>query len=101
MQELSKMNRVAGKEIPGAPHNTWLVLDATTGQNGLSQAEIFHEATDLTGIILTKMDGTAKGGVVIGIVEENNLPIRFIGIGEQIDDMEVFNAQEFTSAFFD
>ena len=91
MQELSKMNRVAGREIEGAPHNTWLVLDATTGQNGLSQAEVFHEATNLTGIILTKMDGTAKGGIIISIKNRLHLPVLFIGLGEQPQDLRPFD----------
>lgn len=91
MMELSKMNRVASREIEGAPHNTWLVLDATTGQNGLSQAEIFNEATDLTGIILTKMDGTAKGGIVIAIKHKLSLPVNFIGLGEKPDDLRPFD----------
>ncbi len=95
MQELSKMNRVAGKEIPGAPHNTWLVLDATTGQNGLSQAEIFHEATDLTGIILTKMDGTAKGGIIISIKHRLHLPVYFIGLGEKPEDLRPFDLDSY------
>ena len=95
MQELSKMNRVAAKEIPGAPHNTWLVLDATTGQNGLSQAEVFHEATDLTGIILTKMDGTAKGGIIISIKHRLHLPVYFIGLGEQPEDLRPFDLEAY------
>ena len=89
------MNRVAGKEIPGAPHNTWLVLDATTGQNGLSQAEIFHEATDLTGIILTKMDGTAKGGIIISIKHRLHLPVYFIGLGEKPEDLRPFDLDSY------
>lgn len=95
MQELSKMNRVAGREIEGAPHNTWLVLDATTGQNGLAQAEIFHEATNLTGIILTKMDGTAKGGIIISIKNRLGLPVYFIGLGEQPEDLRPFDLEAY------
>ncbi len=91
MNELSKMNRVSNKEIEGAPHNTWLVLDATTGQNGLSQAEIFKQATNLTGIILTKMDGTAKGGIVIAIKNKLKLPVHFIGLGEKPEDLRPFD----------
>jgi fused signal recognition particle receptor len=91
MNELSKMNRVAAREIEGAPHNTWLVLDATTGQNGLSQAEIFDQATDLSGIILTKMDGTAKGGIIISIKHRLHLPVYFIGLGEQPQDLRPFD----------
>ncbi len=91
MAELEKMNRVVGKEIPGAPHNTWLVLDANTGQNGLSQAELFNEITDLNGIILTKMDGTSKGGIIIAIKNITGLPVRFITVGEQLDDIQDFD----------
>ena len=87
MQELSKMNRVSGREIEGAPHNTWLVLDATTGQNGLSQAKIFAESTKLTGIVLTKMDGTAKGGIILAIKHELHVPVLFIGLGEHPEDL--------------
>ncbi|MDO5122567.1 MAG: signal recognition particle-docking protein FtsY, partial [Erysipelotrichaceae bacterium] len=95
MAELSKMNRVCGKEIEGAPHNTWLVLDATTGQNGLSQAKIFNEATNLTGIILTKMDGTAKGGIIIAIKHELHLPVRYIGLGEKPTDLRPFDLDSY------
>ncbi len=91
MAELSKMNKVADREIPGAPHNTWLVLDATTGQNGLNQAEIFNQATRLTGIILTKMDGTAKGGIVIAIKHRLHLPVFYIGLGEHPEDLRPFD----------
>lgn len=91
MAELEKMNRVVGKEIPGAPNNTWLVLDANTGQNGLSQAELFNEITDLNGIILTKMDGTSKGGIIIAIKNITGLPVRFITVGEQLDDIQDFD----------
>ena len=95
MNELSKMNRVAGREIEGAPHNTWLVLDATTGQNGLSQAEVFDQATDLTGIILTKMDGTAKGGIIIAIKHRLHLPVLFIGLGEKPEDLRPFDLDSY------
>ena len=95
MNELAKMNRVASREIEGAPHNTWLVLDATTGQNGLSQAEIFNEATNLTGIILTKMDGTAKGGIIISIKHRLHLPVLFIGLGEQPADLRPFDLDSY------
>lgn len=98
MNELSKMNRVAAKEIPGAPHNTWLVLDATTGQNGLSQAKIFSEATDLSGIILTKMDGTAKGGIIIAIKHQLHLPVRYIGLGEQPKDLRPFDLDSYLAS---
>lgn len=91
MKELEKMNRVLNKEIPNAPHETWLVLDANTGQNGLSQAELFNESTKLTGIILTKIDGTSKGGIVIGIKDSINVPVRYIGLGEGIEDLTEFD----------
>lgn len=91
MNELSKMRRVIEREIPGAPHEVWLVLDATTGQNGISQAQIFLETTNVTGIILTKMDGTAKGGIVIAIRDLLGLPVKFIGLGEKEDDLRPFD----------
>ncbi|MBQ6493859.1 MAG: signal recognition particle-docking protein FtsY [Erysipelotrichaceae bacterium] len=91
MGELEKMSRVVGKEIEGAPHNTWLVLDANTGQNGLSQAELFNEITNLNGIILTKMDGTSKGGIIIAIKNITGLPVRYITVGEQLDDIQDFD----------
>lgn len=91
MKELSKMHRVCEKEIPGAPHEVWLVLDATTGQNGISQAKLFLEATNVTGIILTKMDGTAKGGVVMAIRDLLHLPVRFLGLGEKPEDLRPFD----------
>lgn len=91
MAELEKMTRVIGKEIPGAPHNTWLVLDANTGQNGLSQAELFNEIADLNGIILTKMDGTSKGGIIIAIKHMTGLPVRYITVGEGLDDIQDFD----------
>lgn len=95
MKELSKMTRVAGKEIPGAPHETWLVLDATTGQNGISQAKEFLSATSVTGIILTKMDGTAKGGVVMAIRDLLHLPVRFLGLGEKPEDLKEFDISSY------
>jgi len=91
MAELAKMNKVLGKEIPGAPHNCWLVLDANTGQNGLSQAELFNEITDLNGIILTKMDGTSKGGIIIAIKDLTSLPVRYVTLGESIEDIQDFD----------
>ena len=91
MNELAKMRRVVSKEIEGAPHNVWLVLDSNTGQNGISQATLFNEITDLTGVILTKMDGTAKGGIIIAIKDLLNIPVRFITLGETIDDIEPFD----------
>jgi fused signal recognition particle receptor len=101
MEELKKMKRVMSREMSGAPHEIWLVLDATTGQNAISQAKIFSEEAGVTGIILTKLDGTAKGGVVLRIAGELNIPIRYIGIGEGIDDLRRFNSQEFVAALFD
>ncbi|MEE3486623.1 MAG: signal recognition particle-docking protein FtsY [Bulleidia sp.] len=98
MAELAKMNRVAGKEIAGAPHDTWLVLDATTGQNGLSQAETFNAATKLTGIILTKMDGTAKGGIVISIKHKLHLPVYYIGLGEKPEDLRPFDLESYLAS---
>ena len=95
MNELAKMNRVASREIEGAPHNTWLVLDATTGQNGLAQAEIFAQSTTLSGIILTKMDGTAKGGIVLAIKHKLHLPVLFIGLGEQPEDLRPFDVDSY------
>ncbi len=95
MNELTKMHRVVDREIPGAPHETWLVLDATTGQNGIIQAEVFLEATKVTGIILTKMDGTAKGGVVMTIRDKLKLPVRFLGLGEKPDDLRPFDINSY------
>ena len=101
MEELKKIGRVADKKIPGAPHQTLLVLDGTTGQNAVSQAKLFGEAVPVTGIVVTKLDGTAKGGVVISIKEELGVPVRWIGVGEQMDDLRPFNAKEFANALFD
>lgn len=95
MKELSKMKRVVEKEIPGAPHEVWLVIDATTGQNGISQAQIFMETTDVTGIILTKLDGTAKGGIVIAIRDLLGLPVKYIGLGETLDDLRPFDIDSY------
>jgi len=100
MEELKKIKRIVGREHPGAPHEVLLVLDATTGQNAISQARLFHEAIGVTGIALTKLDGTAKGGIIVGITEELKIPIRFIGIGEGVDDLREFNATEFVQALF-
>lgn len=100
MDELRKIHRVTGKNLPGAPHEVWLVLDATTGQNAVSQAEMFHEALGITGVILTKLDGTAKGGIVIGISRQMGLPIKYIGIGEKVDDLRPFNPVDFVEAIF-
>jgi len=88
------------KQVDGAPHEILLVLDATTGQNALSQAKLFHEALDVTGLALTKLDGTAKGGIVIGICSALNIPLRYIGIGEQIEDLRTFDAEQFIDALF-
>ena len=96
--ELEKINKVIGKLIEGAPHETLLVVDATTGQNAIEQVKAFKEVSPITGLILTKLDGTAKGGVVIGIVNENKIPVKFIGVGEGVDDMEVFSSHDFSNA---
>ncbi len=101
MEELKKMKRIMGRELPGAPHETYLVLDATTGQNAVSQARLFHDEIGISGIILTKLDGTAKGGVVIHIARELKIPIRYIGVGEGLDDLRPFDAAEFVEALFD
>jgi fused signal recognition particle receptor len=101
MEELQKIRRVTAKKLPGAPHEIWLILDATTGQNAIAQAEMFHEALGVTGIILTKLDGTAKGGIIIGISHKFGLPIKFIGIGEGIEDLQPFSAPDFVDALFD
>jgi len=95
MNELSKMVKVANREILNAPHYVWLTIDASTGQNGLSQARVFTEATAVNGIILTKMDGTAKGGIVLGIKNELNIPVRFVGIGEKMDDLKTFDLESY------
>lgn len=100
MEELKKIKRVMSKKIPAAPHEVMLVLDATTGQNAVSQAKLFHEAVDLTGLALTKLDGTAKGGIVINICHDFNIPIRFIGVGEQMEDLRDFDPDEFVEALF-
>ncbi|WP_233541673.1 signal recognition particle-docking protein FtsY [Mitsuokella sp. AF33-22] len=100
MQELEKINRVIGREIPGAPHETLLVLDATTGQNAISQAELFTKAAPITGVVLTKLDGTAKGGVVIGIKSQLQMPVKWIGVGEGVEDLRPFNAEDFAKALF-
>jgi fused signal recognition particle receptor len=100
MSELEKMSRTAAKVIPGAPHEVLLVLDATTGQNGLEQARKFTETSGVTGIVLTKLDGTAKGGIVVAIARELNLPIRYIGIGEKVDDLLPFDPEQFVASLF-
>lgn len=101
MEELKKVQRVIGKRLPGAPHEVLLVLDATTGQNGLQQARQFTEALNVTGIVLTKLDGTAKGGMAIAIHKQLGIPIKLIGVGEGIDDLQPFVAKEFVTALFD
>jgi fused signal recognition particle receptor len=101
MAELDKMRRTAQRIIPGSPHEVWLVLDATTGQNGLEQARKFTESAGVTGIVLTKLDGTAKGGVVVAIARELNLPIRFVGVGEKIGDLLPFEPDKFVESLFD
>ncbi len=100
MNELEKINRVIGREIPGAPHETLLVLDATTGQNAISQAELFTKAAPISGVVLTKLDGTAKGGVVIGIKSQLAMPVKWIGVGEGIEDLRPFNPDDFAKALF-
>ena len=100
MEELKKVKRIVSRECPGAPHENLLVLDATNGQNAISQASLFHEAIGVTGIALTKLDGTAKGGIVVGITEAFKIPIRYVGVGEGIDDLREFNASEFVQALF-
>jgi len=100
MEELKKVKRIVEREIPGAPHEILLVLDATTGQNSISQAKMFNQAVGVTGIALTKLDGTAKGGILIAISDELKIPLRYIGIGEKVDDLRDFNARDFVEALF-
>ena len=100
MQELQKLHRVIGKQLPGAPQEVLLVLDATTGMNSLNQAREFHKAVKLTGLIVTKLDGTSKGGMVVAIQKELGLPIKFVGLGEQVDDLQPFDAKQFAAALF-
>ena len=101
MQELQKVHRVMDKKLPGAPHETLLVIDATTGMNALNQAREFHKAVTLTGLVVTKLDGTSKGGMVVAIQKELGLPIKFIGLGEQPDDLQPFDAKQFAQALFE
>ncbi len=101
MEELAKVRRVIEKQIPGAPHETLLTVDATTGQNGLRQAKLFQETVDVTGIVLTKLDGTAKGGIALAIAEELGLPVKLIGIGESLEDLRPFDAGDFASALLE
>jgi fused signal recognition particle receptor len=100
MAELSKIHNVLKKQMPNAPHDILLVMDATTGQNGLSQARQFAQAVNVTGIVLAKLDGTAKGGIVFSIVNELNIPVRYVGVGERLDDIEIFDAESFVEALF-
>jgi fused signal recognition particle receptor len=100
MAELEKMKRIAAREVPGAPHETLLVIDAVTGQNGLEQARQFMKTAEVTGVVLTKLDGTAKGGIAVAIAKELNLPIRYVGIGEQVDDLMVFDAEAYVNGLF-
>ncbi len=101
MQELQKVRRVVAKASPGAPHETWLVIDSTSGQNAIAQAQIFTAAMQVSGIVLTKLDGTAKGGVILGIADQLKLPVRYIGVGERIEDLREFDATEFVDALFE
>jgi fused signal recognition particle receptor len=101
MEELKKIHRTAGKKLPGSPHETLLILDATTGQNALNQARMFHEAVGVTGIILTKLDGTAKGGMALAVAHETGLPLRYLGVGEGMDDLQPFDPEAFVAAILD
>ena len=101
MNELGKIKRIIDREYTTAQKEVFLVLDATTGQNAITQAKLFQEAVGVTGIILTKLDGTAKGGIIVAIKSELDVPIRFIGVGEQIDDLQPFNPQDFVDALFE
>jgi fused signal recognition particle receptor len=98
MDELRKVKRTLGKALPGAPHDVWLILDSTVGQNGLAQARQFHEALGVTGVILTKLDGTAKGGIVLAVAGEVGLPVRYIGVGEGMEDLQAFEPEAFVDA---
>jgi fused signal recognition particle receptor len=100
MKELEKIKRVIQRSVPDAPHETLLVLDATTGQNALIQTKTFREFVDISGIVLTKLDGTAKGGIIIGIVHEQGIPVKFIGVGESAEDLRAFESKQFIDALF-
>ena len=100
MNELEKINKVIKNSIPEAPHETLLVLDATTGQNGIAQAKAFKEVTNITGIVLTKLDGTAKGGIVLAIKEETGIPVKFVGLGEKEEDLETFDIEKYIYGLF-
>jgi fused signal recognition particle receptor len=101
MKQLAKIERIISERIPGAPHEVLLVLDATTGQNGISQAQHFSQSVKCTGLVLAKLDGTAKGGIVLAIRQQMNLPVKYVGVGEQIDDLELFDPENFVNALFD
>jgi fused signal recognition particle receptor len=101
MEELAKLARVIGKDLPDAPHECLLVLDSNTGQNAISQARLFSEVTTLTGLVLTKLDGTAKGGVLVGLADEFGIPVKYVGVGEAIEDLRDFSAEEFVEAVFE
>lgn len=101
MEELKKIYRVAERALPGAPHEVLLALDATTGQNAIAQARIFHQAVPLTGIVLTKLDGTAKGGIIIAVTRELGIPVKFVGVGEGVDDLQPFNPLEYVTGLFE
>ena len=101
MEELQKVRRVVAKARPGAPHETWLVLDSTSGQNAIAQAQMFTRGDGGHGIVLTKLDGTAKGGVILGIADELKIPVRYIGIGERVEDLREFDPEEFVDALFE
>ena len=98
MEELAKVRRVIAQRLDGAPHETLLVVDATTGQNGLRQAQLFRDAVDVTGVVLTKLDGTAKGGIAVAIGHELGLPVKLVGVGESLDDLQPFDAADFARA---
>ena len=100
MQELNKINKVIKKLVPDAPHETLLIIDATTGQNGISQAKSFKEITNITGIVLTKLDGTAKGGIVLAIKEEVGIPVKYVGLGETVEDLEPFDIEKYIYGLF-
>ncbi len=101
MEELKKVVRVIKKQIPDAPHATLLTIDATTGQNALSQVQVFKEMVDVTGLVITKLDGSSKGGILVAIAEETPTPIHYVGIGESIDDLDEFNARDFAQSLMD
>ena len=101
MEEMKKIKRIMGRELQGAPHEILMVLDATTGQNAVSQAKLFNEAVGITSIALTKLDGTAKGGVVINIIDELKIPVKLIGVGEGVDDLREFEPEAFVEALFE